>query len=114
GLSARRALRVGGWRTSRNALNVRASSELWRSYSTLWSDGEKPMRFPVLPVKAFAERGLGTYEMTLQGMREVPFGKWRDIDTIDSLRFWALRLHDVGRSRAARKRSSIEAPTYAS
>jgi hypothetical protein len=36
-----------------------------------------------------AEDGL----LTLQGLREIRFGKWREID---SLRFWALRLDDVG------------------
>jgi NitT/TauT family transport system substrate-binding protein len=43
-----------------------------------------------------ANRGLGTYDVTLQGLREVPYGKWREIDVADSLRFWALRMHDVG------------------
>jgi NitT/TauT family transport system substrate-binding protein len=39
---------------------------------------------------------LGSYELTLRGLRELPFGKWREIDVIDSLRFWALRMRDVG------------------
>jgi NitT/TauT family transport system substrate-binding protein len=51
---------------------------------------------PKRVARAFADRGLGSYEITLQGLREVPFGKWREIDTVDSLRFWALRMHDVG------------------
>ncbi|HYA47500.1 MAG TPA: hypothetical protein VEF92_08120, partial [Burkholderiales bacterium] len=51
---------------------------------------------PSRVARAFAERGLGSYEMTLRGLREIPFGRWREIDTVDSLRFWALRLHDVG------------------
>jgi NitT/TauT family transport system substrate-binding protein len=29
-------------------------------------------------------------------LRELPFGKWREIDPVDSLRFWALRMRDVG------------------
>jgi NitT/TauT family transport system substrate-binding protein len=36
------------------------------------------------------------YDSTLQWLRELPFGKWREIDVTDSLTFWALRLHDVG------------------
>jgi len=51
---------------------------------------------PSRAARFFADRGLGSYEVTLQGLREIPFGKWREIDTIDSLRFWALRMHDVG------------------
>jgi NitT/TauT family transport system substrate-binding protein len=36
------------------------------------------------------------YDLTLQWLRELPFGKWREIDVADSLTFWALRLYDVG------------------
>jgi NitT/TauT family transport system substrate-binding protein len=41
-------------------------------------------------------RGLGSYDITLQGLREVPYAKWREINVADSVRFWSLRLHDVG------------------
>ena len=43
-----------------------------------------------------AVRGLAGYDITLQGLRELPYGKWREINPVDSLRFWALRMHDVG------------------
>ena len=29
-------------------------------------------------------------------MKEVPYGKWREYDPEDTLRFYALRLHEVG------------------
>jgi NitT/TauT family transport system substrate-binding protein len=29
-------------------------------------------------------------------MREVPYGKWREYDPEDTIRFYALRLHEVG------------------
>jgi len=45
---------------------------------------------------AWADRGLGGYEIALQVLRELPFGKWREIDVADSMRFWALRMHEVG------------------
>jgi NitT/TauT family transport system substrate-binding protein len=51
---------------------------------------------PTRVARFYADRGLGSYELTLQALRELPFGKWRDIDVADSLRFWSLRLHDVG------------------
>ena len=51
---------------------------------------------PSRVARVFADRGLGGYEITLQALRELPFGKWREIDVADSLRFWALRMHDVG------------------
>lgn len=36
------------------------------------------------------------YEYALQAMREIPYNHWRVYDPEDSLRFYALRLHDVG------------------
>ena len=51
---------------------------------------------PSRVARFMADRGLWSYDMTLQGLREVPYGRWREIDVADSLRFWALRMHDVG------------------
>jgi NitT/TauT family transport system substrate-binding protein len=36
------------------------------------------------------------YEYALQALSSLPFGKWREYDPEDSLRFYALRLHEVG------------------
>ena len=43
-----------------------------------------------------AGRGFGSYDVTRQVLSEIPWGKWREIDVTDSLRFWAVRLHEVG------------------
>jgi NitT/TauT family transport system substrate-binding protein len=43
-----------------------------------------------------ADRWNVGYDITLQGLRELPYRTWREIDIADSLRFWALRMHDVG------------------
>ena len=32
----------------------------------------------------------------LQGLAELPFGQWHEYDPEDSLRFYALRLYEVG------------------
>jgi NitT/TauT family transport system substrate-binding protein len=40
----------------------------------------------------FTER----YDYTLQGLGEVPYAKWREYDPEDTLRFYALRLHETG------------------
>jgi NitT/TauT family transport system substrate-binding protein len=37
-----------------------------------------------------------SYDYALQTMNEVPYGKWRDYDPEDSVRFYALRLHEAG------------------
>jgi NitT/TauT family transport system substrate-binding protein len=36
------------------------------------------------------------YDDALQTMKEVPYGKWREYDPEDTVRFYALRLHEVG------------------
>jgi NitT/TauT family transport system substrate-binding protein len=42
-------------------------------------------------------RGVTTnYEYAAQAMREVPYGRWRDYSPEDTIRFYALRLHEVG------------------
>ena len=46
--------------------------------------------------RVWADRKLGSYDLALQVLRELPFGQWRNINVVDSLRFWALRMHDVG------------------
>jgi NitT/TauT family transport system substrate-binding protein len=36
------------------------------------------------------------YDYALQAMHEIPYGKWRDYDPEDTVRFYALSLHDIG------------------
>ncbi len=40
----------------------------------------------------FTER----YDYALQTLTELPYDSWREFDPEDSLRFYALRLHEVG------------------
>jgi NitT/TauT family transport system substrate-binding protein len=42
--------------------------------------------------KGYTER----YDLALQVMRELPYGQWRAYDPEDTLRFYALRLHEAG------------------
>ena len=42
--------------------------------------------------EGFADR----YETALQVLTELPYNVWREYDPEDSLRFYALRLHEVG------------------
>jgi NitT/TauT family transport system substrate-binding protein len=43
------------------------------------------------------ERGVADrYDYALQTLNEVPYGEWRDFDPEDTLRFYALRLHEAG------------------
>jgi NitT/TauT family transport system substrate-binding protein len=40
----------------------------------------------------FADR----YDFALQTLTELPYGSWREFDPEDSMRFYALRMHEVG------------------
>jgi NitT/TauT family transport system substrate-binding protein len=44
----------------------------------------------------FAER----YDYALQTLGEVPYTRWRDYDAEDTMRFFALRLHEAGMIRS--------------
>ena len=36
------------------------------------------------------------YDYALQAIQELPYGKWREFSPEDTVRFYALRLHEVG------------------
>jgi NitT/TauT family transport system substrate-binding protein len=36
------------------------------------------------------------YDYALQTLREIPYNRWREYDSEDTVRFYALRLHEVG------------------
>ena len=36
------------------------------------------------------------YDYALQAMKEIPYRSWREFSAEDSVRFWALRLHETG------------------
>ncbi len=40
------------------------------------------------------------YDYALQTLKDVPFERWRDYDPEDAIRFYALRVHDVGLLKA--------------
>ena len=42
--------------------------------------------------KGFADN----YDYALQTLKDIPYGKWREYDPEDTIRFYALRLHEAG------------------
>jgi NitT/TauT family transport system substrate-binding protein len=47
--------------------------------------------------RAYLDRGFNVREdYVLQALKELPYARWREFDTIDTLRFYALRLHEAG------------------
>ncbi len=52
---------------------------------------------PEKVARSLVDRGFTpSYEHALQTLNEVPFGKWREYDPTDTVRFYALRLHEAG------------------
>ena len=52
---------------------------------------------PERVVRQLVARGyLKDYEYSLQAVREVPYRRWREYDSADTIRFFALRLHEAG------------------
>jgi NitT/TauT family transport system substrate-binding protein len=41
-------------------------------------------------------RGSEDYETALATVRDIPYGKWRDYSAEDTMRFYALRMHEAG------------------
>ena len=57
---------------------------------------------PERAARVVTERGFTkSYEYAFQTMRDVPYGKWREYDPEDTLRFYALRLHEAGMIKAS-------------
>jgi len=54
-------------------------------------------RAPEQAARTLVEGGFtDRYDYALQTLNENPYGGWRDYDAEDSVRFYALRLHDLG------------------
>jgi NitT/TauT family transport system substrate-binding protein len=44
------------------------------------------------------------YDYALQALREIPYDRWREYDPEDTVRFYALRLHEAGMIRSSPKK----------
>jgi NitT/TauT family transport system substrate-binding protein len=51
---------------------------------------------PERAARQAVEKGYGDYETTLGTLKEIPYGKWREFDAEDSVRFFSLRLNEIG------------------
>jgi NitT/TauT family transport system substrate-binding protein len=52
---------------------------------------------PARAARTLVERGYTSrYDLALQVMKELPYAKWQEYDPEDTLRFYALRLHEAG------------------
>lgn len=52
---------------------------------------------PERSAKLLVDKGITTqYEYAVQMMKEIPYGKWREYDPEDTVRFYSLRLNEAG------------------
>jgi NitT/TauT family transport system substrate-binding protein len=52
---------------------------------------------PERVARLLVDRGVvKRYDYALQTIKELPYARWRDYDSTDTLRFYALRLHEAG------------------
>ena len=52
---------------------------------------------PERVARSIVDRGFTkSYDYALQTMKDVPFGRWRQYEAEDTVRFYALRLHEAG------------------
>jgi len=52
---------------------------------------------PARVAQQLVERGFtDRYDYTVQALREIPYDKWREYDAEDTVRFYSLRLHEMG------------------
>jgi NitT/TauT family transport system substrate-binding protein len=60
---------------------------------------------PEQTARLLVDRGFTPeYEFALQAIREIPYNRWRSYDVEDTVRFYALRLHEAGMVRSGPKR----------
>jgi NitT/TauT family transport system substrate-binding protein len=54
-------------------------------------------REPARIARFLVDKGYAdNYEYALQTLKDIPYGKWREYDPEDTIRFYALRLHEAG------------------
>jgi NitT/TauT family transport system substrate-binding protein len=52
---------------------------------------------PGMAAQLLVDRGFSqNYDSAIQTLSEIPYASWREFDAEDSLRFFALRLHEAG------------------
>jgi NitT/TauT family transport system substrate-binding protein len=52
---------------------------------------------PARAARKYLDKGFAVpEEQALQAIKEIPYGRWREYDPTDTLRFYALRLHEAG------------------
>ncbi len=52
---------------------------------------------PESVAKSIVAKGIAkNYDYALEAIKSLPYGRWREYDAEDTVRFWSLRLHEAG------------------
>ena len=73
----------------------------------------QPLCNPEPVAKHLVSRGFyKNHDMTLQLLRDVPYARWRDFDSEDTVRYYALRLHEAGMIKSSPQKILAEATDF--
>jgi len=68
---------------------------------------------PTRAARALVDKGYAPrYESALQVMKELPYNRWREYDPEDTVRFYALRLHEAGMIKASPQKIIAQATDW--
>jgi NitT/TauT family transport system substrate-binding protein len=68
---------------------------------------------PERQARALVDKGWGRqYEYALQMMKDLPYGQWRDYNPEDTVRFYALRLHEAGMLKSSPQKLIAESTDW--
>jgi len=68
-----------------------------RAVRAILKAGDICAREPERAARVLVDQGYtARYDVALQTLQELPYAKWREYDPEDSVRFYALRLHEAG------------------
>jgi len=64
---------------------------------------------PERAARLLVDRGFATnYDYSLQMLKDLPYNRWRELDPSDAVRFYALRLHEVGLIKSDPKKIIVQ------
>jgi NitT/TauT family transport system substrate-binding protein len=68
---------------------------------------------PERAARSLVDKGLvQNYAYALQSMQDVPYNRWREYDPEDTVRFYALRLHEAGMIKSSPQKLIAQATDW--
>jgi NitT/TauT family transport system substrate-binding protein len=64
---------------------------------------------PEKVAKSIVAKGVSkNYDYALEALKSLPYGRWREYDAEDTVRFWALRLHEAGMIKSSPQKIIVQ------